>query len=144
MTRKLRKIRKKRGSRTQGYGRVGQHRGGGQRGGHGKAGLHKHKWSHTLKHEPDYFKKDRFKSPRGRKEDNILNLKELEEIASKLPPRRKKRKVKVLIDLEEMGYDKLLGEGKITIPVSVKVPSVSETALRKIEEAGGEVLKGRL
>lgn len=144
MTRKLRKIRKKRGSRTQGYGRVGQHRGGGQRGGHGKAGLHKHKWSYTLKHEPDYFKKDRFKSPRGRKEDNIINLKELEEIASKLTPRRKKRKVKVLIDLEEMGYDKLLGEGKITIPVSVKVPSVSETALRKIEEAGGEVLKGRL
>jgi len=144
VTRKLRKIRKKRGSRTQGYGRVGQHRGGGQRGGHGKAGLHKHKWSYTLKHEPDYFKKDRFKSPTGRKEDNIVNLKELEEIASKLTPRRKKRNVKVLIDLEEMGYDKLLGEGKITIPVSVKVPSVSETALRKIEEAGGEVLKGRL
>ncbi len=39
-----------------------------------------------------------------------------------------------------MGYDKLLGEGKITIPVSVKVPSVSEVALRKIEEAGGEVI----
>ncbi len=51
--------------------------------------------------------------------------------------------MKVLIDLEEMGYDKLLGEGKITIPVSVKVPSISETALRKIEEAGGEVLKGK-
>ena len=144
MTHKLRKIRKKRGSRTQGYGRVGQHRGGGQRGGHGKAGLHKHKWSYTLKHEPDYFKKDRFKSPKGRKEDNIINLKELEEIASKLTPKRKKREVKVLIDLEEMGYDKLLGEGKITTPVSVKVPSVSETALRKIEEAGGEILKGRL
>ena len=143
MTHKLRKIRKKRGSRTQGYGRVGQHRGGGQRGGHGKAGLHKHGWSYVLKHEPDYFKKDRFKSPKGRKEDNIINLKELEEIASRLTPRRKKRKVKILIDLEEMGYDKLLGEGKITIPVSVKVPSISETALRKIEEAGGEVLKGK-
>lgn len=143
MTRKLRKIRKKRGSRTQGYGRVGQHRGGGQRGGHGKAGRHKHGWSYVLKHEPNYFKKDRFKSPKGRKEDNIINLKELEEIASRLTPRRKKRKVKIPIDLEEMGYDKLLGEGKITIPVSVKVPSISETALRKIEEAGGEVLKGK-
>ena len=143
MPHKLRKIRKKRGSRTQGYGRVGQHRGGGQRGGHGKAGLHKHGWSYVLKHEPNYFKKDRFKSPKGRKEDNIINLKELEEIASRLTPRRKKRKVKILIDLEEMGYDKLLGEGKITIPVSVKVPSISETALRKIEEAGGEVLKGK-
>lgn len=143
MTHKLRKIRKKRGSRTQGYGRVGQHRKTGTKG-RRKAGRHKHGWSYTLKHEPDYFKKDRFKSPRGRKEDNILNLKELEEIASKLAPGRKKRKVKAFIDLEEMGYDKLLGEGKITMPVSVKVPSASETALRKIEAAGGEVLKGRL
>ncbi len=144
MTHKLRKIRKKRGSRTQGYGRIGQHRGGGQRGGHGKTGRHKHKWSYVLRYEPDYFKKDRFKSPRGRKEGSIIiNLKELEEIASKLTPGRKKERAKVLIDLGEMGYDKLLGEGKITIPVSVRVSSISQTALRKIEEAGGEVLKGK-
>lgn len=141
MTRKLRKIRKKRGSRTQGYGKIGQHRGGGQRGGHGKTGRHKHKWSYVLRHEPDYFKKHRFKSPRGQTKNNIINLKELEEIAAKLTPKTRKKMARIPVDLEEMGYDKLLGEGKITMPVSVKVPSVSEAALSKIEEAGGEVLQ---
>lgn len=49
-----------------------------------------------------------------------------------------------MVVLEKMGYRKLLGEGKITIPVTVKVPSCSEAALRKIEEAGGEVLKEKV
>ncbi|NIM45985.1 MAG: 50S ribosomal protein L15 [Nitrososphaeria archaeon] len=138
MTRKLRKIRKKRGSRTQGYGRVGQHRKSGTKG-RRRAGRHKHGWSYVLRYGPDYFKKDRFTSPKSRSENNIINLKELEEIASTVSSKKKSKKRKTSVDLEEMGYDKLLGEGKITIPVSVKVPSASEAALRKIEEAGGEV-----
>ncbi len=139
MTHKLRKIRKKRGSRTQGYGRVGQHRKSASKG-FRKVGRHKHGWSYVLRYEPDYFKKIRFKSigePSGK---NVINLKELEEIAVRLSTEKKARKAKILVDLEEMGFDKLLGEGKITLPVSVKVPSCSEAALRKIEEAGGEVL----
>lgn len=140
MTRKLRKIRKKRGSRTQGYGRVGQHRKSSSKG-RRKAGRHKHLWSYVLRYEPDYFKKIRFKSPRGQVDRSVINLKELQEIAVTLSPKRKAAKAKVFVDLEEMGYDKLLGEGKINMPVSVKVPSWSETALKKIEEAGGEVLK---
>ena len=42
---RTRKSRKYRGSRTHGYGQIGQHRHSGSRGGHGNAGLHKHKWS---------------------------------------------------------------------------------------------------
>jgi len=38
MPHKLRKTRKMRGSRTHGYGQVGQHRKSGSRGGVGKAG----------------------------------------------------------------------------------------------------------
>lgn len=140
MPRKLRKIRKKRGSRTQGYGRVGQHRKGGSRGGKGKAGRHKHGWSYVLAHDPDYFKKDRFKSPRSRKENNLISLEKLEEIAVKLSPRKRAGKAKIFVDLERMGYDKLLGEGRIVMPLRVRVPACSESALRKIEEAGGEVL----
>ncbi|MCW4019642.1 MAG: 50S ribosomal protein L15 [Candidatus Bathyarchaeota archaeon] len=138
MPHELRKIRKKRGSRTQGYGRVGQHRKSGGKGGR-KPGRHKHGWSYVQRYKPDYFKKNRFKSLRSRTE-NIINLKQLEEIASQLSPKRKARKTKILVDLKEMGYAKLLGTGKITLPVSVKVPSCSEAALRKIEEAGGQVL----
>ena len=143
MPSRLRKIRKTRGSRTQGYGRIGQHRKKGSKG-HRRPGRHKHMWSYIIRYEPDYFGKSRFKSPRGQKEDSVINLKELEEIAVKLSPKKRTKeakKAKVLVNLMEMGYDKLLGEGKITIPVSVKVAKCSETALKKIEALGGEIVK---
>ncbi len=140
MPHRLRKVRKMRASRTHGYGQIGQHRKSSQKG-RRKVGRHKHGWSYVLRYEPDYFKKVRFISPRGGEEPSILNLKQLEEIAFKLRPKKRTSKTKVFVDLEQMGYTKLLGGGKITLPVSVKVPSCSEMALRKIEEAGGEVLK---
>jgi len=136
MPHKLRKIRKKRGSRTQGYGRVGQHRKSGGKGGR-KVGRHKHGWSYVHRYEPDYFKKKRLKSLMDKSEIRIINLKELEEIALQ---KASKKKRKVTIDLEKMGYHKLLGTGKISIPVSVKIPAWSETAQKKIEAAGGEIL----
>jgi large subunit ribosomal protein L15 len=45
------------------------------------------------------------------------------------------------LDLESLGYDKLLGTGEINKPLLVKVASYSEAASRKLEEAGGEILK---
>ncbi|MEM2110904.1 MAG: uL15 family ribosomal protein [Candidatus Bathyarchaeia archaeon] len=138
MPHRLRKIRKMRGSRTQGYGRTGQHRKSGSKG-ERKAGRHKHGWTWVLRYDPDYFGKKGFKPPR-QKVIHVINLKELEEIANELVPKKGAVDAKISVDLTEMGYDKLLGEGKITLPVSVKVSSCSETALRKIEEAGGEVL----
>ena len=136
MPHKLRKIRKKRGSRTQGYGRVGQHRKSGGRGGKGQAGMHKHRWSYVQKYDQNHFKKKRFTSI-TQTEPNIINLKQLEEVAARL---QKGKKGKVTVDLKEMGYGKLLGTGRINTPVSVKVLSCSEAAKSKIEEAGGEVL----
>jgi len=135
MPHKLRKIRKKRGSRTQGYGRVGQHRKSGSKG-RRKAGRHKHGWSYVHRFEPDYFKKKRLKSLTDKSEIRIINLKELEEIALQ----KAKKGRKVTLDLEKMGYDKLLGTGKISVPVSVKIPAWSEAAQKKIEAAGGEIL----
>jgi len=136
MPHKLRKIRKKRGSRTQGYGRVGQHRKSGSKGGR-KVGRHKHGWSYVHRYEPDYFKKKRLKSLTDKSEIRTINLKELEEIALQESSRKGR---KIILDLEKMGYDKLLGAGKISLPVSVKVPAWSETAQKKIEAAGGEIL----
>ena len=136
MPHKLRKIRKKRGSRTQGYGRVGQHRKSGSKG-RRKAGRHKHGWSYVHRYEPDYFKKKRLKSLTDKSKIRIINLKELEEIALQKVSNKKK---KITLDLEEMGYDKLLGTGKISIPVSVKISAWSEDAQKKIEAVGGEIL----
>ncbi len=138
MPHKLRKIRKLRGSRTQGYGQVGQHRGRGKKG-HRKAGRHKQGWSYVIKYEPDYFGKKGF-TPRGlSRKTTIINIGELGELAEKVSA--KKKGGKLLLDLEKLGYDKLLGMGKMTKPMLVKVTSFSETAAKKIEEAGGQILK---
>ncbi len=139
MPHKLRKIRKQRGSRTYGWGRVGQHRAGGSRGGHGKAGFHKHKWSYVIKYEPDYFGKKGFTSPKSvRRKVNVINVGVLDEMAEKLSTR--KEKDKFFIDLESLGYTKLLGTGNVTKPLIVKVPSCSSSATEKIKEAGGQIL----
>ncbi|MEM3816270.1 MAG: 50S ribosomal protein L15, partial [Candidatus Bathyarchaeia archaeon] len=66
MPHSLRKIRKKRGSRTCGYGRVGQHRKSGSKG-ERRAGRHKHLWSWVLRYEPDYFGYKGFTSPKQKK-----------------------------------------------------------------------------
>jgi large subunit ribosomal protein L15 len=44
------------------------------------------------------------------------------------------------MDLESLGYTKLLGAGKVTKPFVVKVASYSKSAAEKIKEAGGQIL----
>jgi large subunit ribosomal protein L15 len=138
MPHKLRKIRKKRGSRTHGYGRVGQHRCTSSKG-YRKAGRHKAGWSYILRYEPDYFGKRGFTSPKSlRQKVNIINVGKLDEIAAEFSA--EKEEGKSLIDLESLGYTKLLGTGKITKPLIVKVASCSKSAAEKIKEAGGKIL----
>jgi large subunit ribosomal protein L15 len=142
MPHKKRKVRKKRGSRTHGYGQVGQHRGGGQRGGHGKAGFHKHKWTYTVKYDPDRFTKHGFK-PHRRKEVSAINIGELDEQINNLIDSRQAEKTKngIKVNLHFLGYDKLLGKGKVTHPLIMQVDSWSKSAAEKIRESGGKLLK---
>jgi len=138
MPQRLRKIRKKRGSRTHGYGRVGQHRCHGSKG-YRKAGRHKAGWSYVLRYEPDYFGKKGFTSPKSLKQKvNVMNVGKLDEIASKFAT--EKEEGKFFINLESLGYTKLLGTGKVTKPLIVKVPSCSNSAAEKIKGAGGQIL----
>jgi large subunit ribosomal protein L15 len=137
MPHKLRKIRKTRGSRTQGYGRVGQHRDSGSKG-HRKVGRHKHLWSYVVTHEPDYFGKSGFTSPQSlHRHENTINLKKLEEIA------QTSQQEKPQINLTALGYTKLLGTGKITKPLTIQVPSYSKSAAEKIKKAGGEIISSQ-
>ncbi len=138
MPHKIRQVRKMRGSRTHGWGQIGQHRKSGSRGGKGRPGMHKHGWSYVLRYEPNHFSKDKFKPP-NQKQPKIINLKQLEEIIWKQFVGKGKRE-KITIDLKKIGYDKLLGTGKVFVPMIIKVPSCSEEAKKKIEEAGGEVI----
>lgn len=144
MPHKARKVRKQRGSRTHGYGQIGQHRAGGGRGGHGKAGYDKHKWTYVLKHEPDYWLKKGFVSARALgKKVSVINVGKLDDLTDRLESEKKleKKDKKIFLDLESLGFDKLLGTGSVNKSIVVKVGAYSEAASRKLEEAGGEILK---
>jgi large subunit ribosomal protein L15 len=142
MPHRKRKLRKQRGSRTHGYGVVGQHRGGGQRGGKGKTGLSKHKWSYTIKYAPNHYGKHGFFSPNKRVMKTI-NVGKLDEQVTKFlsDDMAKKSEDGIVIDLNELGYEKLLGKGKATHPFIINVKYVSKSAAQKIKGAGGRILK---
>jgi len=130
VVRKKKKFRKFRGKRSYGYGSHKKHRGGGSRGGRGKAGMHKHKWSYTVKYEPDHFGKRKFKRPISvAKKVKAINLRQLEAVAA-----GKKK-----IVLAELGYNKVLGSGKIKAGLEIVAESFSKKAIEKIEAAGGKV-----
>ncbi len=132
MPHKLRKHRKMRGSRTQGYGRIGQHRDAGSKG-YRKVGMHKHRWSLASNMDEKYFGKNGFHSPQSiHRKENILNLNRLEEIVTQAGQQ--------VIDLTAMGYTKLLGSGRISKAVTVTVPACSAKASEKVEAAGGKVI----
>ena len=136
MPHKERKTRKMRGSRTHGYGRIGQHRDAGSKG-QRKVGRHKHLWSYVVTHEPDYFGKHGFTSPQSlKRKENTINIKQLNDLTAQTAI----EKGKIKVNLTSLGYTKLLGTGKITRQLIVSVPSCSKSAEEKIKKAGGQVL----
>ena len=129
MPHKLRKIRKFRGSRTVGYGRIGQHRDAGSKGNR-KVGRHKHLWSKIVTTEPNYFGKHGFTSPQSlHRKEKTINLHQLDQLAQ--TPN---------INLTELGYTKLLGTGKLTKPLTIQIKAYSKSAQEKVKQAGGEIV----
>jgi large subunit ribosomal protein L15 len=129
MPHKLRKIRKFRGSRTQGYGRIGQHRDSGSKGNR-KVGRHKHLWSKVVTKDPGYFGKNGFTSPQSKHRiESTINLSKLDQLAAGTE-----------INLTELGYTKLLGTGKITKALTIQVKAASKSAATKVQEAGGKLI----
>jgi large subunit ribosomal protein L15 len=126
-----------------GWGQVAQHRKHSQKGGR-KVGSHKHLWSYVIKYEPDYFGKKGFIPRNSKTKINTINVGELNELVDKLAKAKQleKKEDKAFIDLDKLGYQKLLATGKITKPVIVKVTTHSKNAAKKIEEAGGQLLSG--
>jgi large subunit ribosomal protein L15 len=117
---------------------VGQHRQAGSRGGIGGAGKHKHFFIRTVIEEPDHFGHDPFNSFNRNLVSTWLNIRDLDSAFARHG--KADEKGKVLLDLTSLGYDKLLGGGKVTGAYAIKVAKVSESAKSKIEAAGGEVL----
>ena len=131
-----------RGSRTHGRGKKAG-RGAGLHGGRGNAGLHKHKYITLVKFMPDHFGHHGFKRPQSVVAQNTtINLSELEINLESLKKDgfAEVKSGKTVVDLRKAGIDKLLGSGKITIPVDVIVDSASARAIEKLAEAGGKLL----
>ncbi len=132
MPHKLRKIRKFRGTRTIGYGRIGQHRDTGSKGNR-KVGRHKHLWSKVVTSDPGYFGKSGFTSPQSKhRHEKVINLSKLDQLAETSQ-----------INLTELGYTKLLGTGKLTKPLTILVKAYSKSAAEKVKEAGGQIVSSQ-
>lgn len=143
VVRRERKIRKKRGKGSPGYGGSKQHRGGGSRGGRGLAGLHKHKWMNTIKFMPDHFGKKGLKRPtKVLTEVRAINIRDLDSMIIDLLKEKKIKEEKegIKINLSELGFDKILGSGKINHRLIVEAKYFSKNAIKKLEEGKGKAV----
>ena len=137
MATRFRKSRRQRGSRYCGWGQIGQHRQSGSRGGIGGAGKHKHFYTRTVVEEPDHFGHDAFNSYNRNLVHRWINIRDLDSVVGKHG--KVDEDGRVILDLTSLGYDKLLGGGKVNSAFAVKVANISESAKEKIQQAGGEV-----
>lgn len=143
MIRRKRKINKMRGSRSIGGGCSKKRRGAGHKGGKGNAGAGKHHWTWTVKFDPNHFGKYGFKRPQKTiNKMNSVNLSYLDAKSDKLLEKgiATKEGDIIVIDVTELGYDKVLGNGNLSKALTIKSPKFSASAENKIQEAGGEAI----
>lgn len=100
----------------------------------------KHKWTWTVKYDPDHFGHDAFKPPQHKGPSKWLNVGQLDGLARSLNLGDKKGMQE--LDLTHLGYRKLLGEGAVKGSYQIVVPSSSKSAQEKVVEAGGEIVSG--
>lgn len=138
VVRREKRTRKYRGSRRMGWGLQGQHRDRGASGSR-SIGMHKEKWSWTVKYGTDWYGKHGFRNPTT-KEVSALSLRRLYDmiLSGSLEP-EEENGVKYY-DLTKLGVEKLIGGGSVPFGVSVKVKSATEKAIKSLEEKGGKVI----
>lgn len=96
------------------------------------AGMHKHKWSYTVKYAPDHFGHNIFRPPNRTLTRRWINIGDLATMAEA-------SKSGETLDLGSLGFDKLLGQGSLSKALSLKIPRASESAVAKIKAAGGSI-----
>jgi len=137
------RTKKFRGSRTHGRGKKSG-RGAGLHGGTGNAGLHKHKVMKMLKFMPDHFGRHGFKRPQEMVSAKItMNVGDVEQNVDKLVADgfAEKKGDKTVVNLSNMGIDKLLGFGNVSKKYEIVVADSSERAKQKVESAGGAIVE---
>jgi len=142
---KNKKVRKQRGYSSHGYGARKKHRGAGSRGGRGMAGSGRRadqkKPTILNIYGPDYFKKTGFKSKVVR-HIKPINIEALEQMFDELLASKKIKEEKgfYVINLEDIGFNKLLGKGKASKKFMIHATAASAKAAEKIRALGGDVI----
>lgn len=132
---------KYRGSRTCGGGTHKNRRGAGNRGGRGRAGHRDHRFSHFLLYGEIHNGKDGFFNQTSR-EDRTISIGQLDQLAGDLISSGKASRDGdvIIIDANQIGIDKILGNGKTTLKMNITARSFSAQAKSKIEAMGGKAL----
>lgn len=135
------RTRKLRGSRTHGRGKK-HGRGAGGRGGTGNAGLHKHKFKWMIKYDPEHFGRHGFTRHAQIRETIAIDLEDLARRLGELEAagHAAKDNSRINVDLTAAGIDKLLGSGRVGVPMRITVAKASDAAVSKVAGAGGEVV----
>ncbi len=137
--RKKKKVRKQRGSRTYGYGRVsGGHRKGGSRGGKGNAGIKDH---HRIGRILDMIRRKKgFTTPNTPSSYLSVNIGDIDEQIELLLTKNiaiKEGSV-IKINVAKLGYSKVMGKGLVKHPFHIIAKNITSKAQEKIEAAGGK------
>ena len=97
-----------------------------------------------MKYDPEHFGKLGFKRPASVvSKMRAINLNDLDtQVESFLKQKlAEKEKDAIKINLAKIGFDKLLGTGKISRPIIVEAKSFSKSAIEKLEAVGGKAVK---
>lgn len=140
---KRKKNTRQRGHKTHGWGAKKKHRGQGHRGGRGMAGTGKRSDAKKPSYwkEP-YFGKSGFISKTPKTKIIGVNIKFIEQHFSKFLSTKlvSSENGFYVLDLEKLGFNKLLGDGKVSMKFRIKTPYASRSAIEKVKQAGGEII----
>lgn len=141
---KRKKNTRKRGSKTHGWGAMKKHRGKGHQGGAGMAGSGKRADSKkpSIWKDKNYFGKHGFVSKTPKVKINPVNVGYIEQHIGKFVSSglAKREQDFYSLELEKLGFNKLLGDGRVSMKLKITVPYASKNAVEKVKEAGGEVI----
>ena len=132
-----------RGHTTHGWGSMKKHRGKGHQGGAGMAGSGKRADSKKPSiWKERYFGKFGFVSKTPKVKIKAVNISFIEQHADRLISGNLITKENGFyeVELEKLGFNKLLGDGGVSMKFKIKAPYASKTAIEKVKEAGGEVI----
>jgi len=129
VVRKQKRARKYLGSRRWGVGNIKNARGAGDRGGVGRAGTRKHNFTYMTSKAREEMHKKGF-SPWNRKRLNEINLMQ---ISAMVAGKDAKQPI-------ELPNYKVLSNGSLSAPVTIRASKFSKAAVEKIKGAGGEAV----